>query len=196
MLPDVWLTEEGKLLKSEHATFQLEKGLLDIVGVVKAVDVSDGEDKPTGEGAGQPAHGLISSKRSSPDSGLCRFSWLARRRWARKCTRMVRNLGCQRLERREFLRRCFLYDMTRRRGFYRAGRAFNRGRSAVRSRRQHVARPNGWRASSTPKKGSFTDVVLHTGTKPITTQFVFEIKRAADGTVERYKTRLVARGFT
>lgn len=39
-------------------------------------------------------------------------------------------------------------------------------------------------------------LVLPSGKRSITTSFVFKIKRAADGTVERYESHLVTRGFT
>lgn len=45
-------------------------------------------------------------------------------------------------------------------------------------------------------KGSFKDVAPPAGTSPVETRYIFKIKRAADGTVERYKAGLVARGFT
>ncbi|CAN0507140.1 unnamed protein product, partial [Discosporangium mesarthrocarpum] len=45
-------------------------------------------------------------------------------------------------------------------------------------------------------KGTFDDDDAPPGRKPIKTQFVYEIKRAADGAVERYKARLVPKGFT
>ncbi|CAN0510636.1 unnamed protein product, partial [Discosporangium mesarthrocarpum] len=44
--------------------------------------------------------------------------------------------------------------------------------------------------------GTFSDDDAPPGRKPINTQFVYKIKRAADGAVERYKARLVAKGFT
>ncbi|CAM9886228.1 unnamed protein product [Choristocarpus tenellus] len=46
------------------------------------------------------------------------------------------------------------------------------------------------------QKGTFIDKALPQGRKAIKTRFVFKIKRSADGSVERYKTRLVAHGFT
>ncbi|CAN0513519.1 unnamed protein product, partial [Discosporangium mesarthrocarpum] len=45
-------------------------------------------------------------------------------------------------------------------------------------------------------KGTFSDDDAPPGRKPIKTQFVYKIKRSADGAVERYKARLVAKGFT
>ena len=45
-------------------------------------------------------------------------------------------------------------------------------------------------------KGSFEEEAPPAGTKPVKTRFVFKIKRAADGTIERYRSRLVAKGFT
>lgn len=49
---------------------------------------------------------------------------------------------------------------------------------------------------SSKDKKSFNDVASPTVTKPVKTGFVFETKRADDGMVERYKSRVVARGFT
>ncbi|CAM9479672.1 unnamed protein product [Choristocarpus tenellus] len=46
------------------------------------------------------------------------------------------------------------------------------------------------------QKGTFSDKALPQGRKAIKTRFVFKIKRSSDGSVERYKARLVARGFT
>ncbi|CAM9205458.1 unnamed protein product [Choristocarpus tenellus] len=46
------------------------------------------------------------------------------------------------------------------------------------------------------QKGTFGDNALRQGRKAIKTRFVFKIKRSTDGMVERYKARLVARGFT
>ncbi|CAM9927869.1 unnamed protein product, partial [Choristocarpus tenellus] len=46
------------------------------------------------------------------------------------------------------------------------------------------------------QKGTFSDKDLPQGRKAIKTRFVFKIKRSADGSVEPYKARLVARGFT
>lgn len=35
-----------------------------------------------------------------------------------------------------------------------------------------------------------------TGVKAVTNKWVFKLKRKADGTIDRYKARLVARGFS
>lgn len=41
----------------------------------------------------------------------------------------------------------------------------------------------------------FREAIPPQGTVPRETRFVFKIKRPADGSVERYKTRLVAKGY-
>jgi Reverse transcriptase (RNA-dependent DNA polymerase) len=46
------------------------------------------------------------------------------------------------------------------------------------------------------KKGVFTDEPMPAGKTPVGTKFVLKIKRKADGTVERFKARLVAQGFS
>ena len=43
---------------------------------------------------------------------------------------------------------------------------------------------------------TWTLTPLPTGKKPIECKWVYKIKYKADGSVERYKTRLVAKGFT
>jgi len=43
---------------------------------------------------------------------------------------------------------------------------------------------------------TWTLVPLHVGRKPISCKWVFKIKQGVNGEVERYKARLVARGFT
>ena len=45
-------------------------------------------------------------------------------------------------------------------------------------------------------KGTFAEQSAPKGVVPVKTRFVFKIKRASDGSVERYKSRLVAKGFT
>ncbi|CAN0444681.1 unnamed protein product [Discosporangium mesarthrocarpum] len=46
------------------------------------------------------------------------------------------------------------------------------------------------------QKGTFGKEILPSDRKAIKTRFVYNIKRTAQGAVERYKARLVARGFT
>ena len=46
------------------------------------------------------------------------------------------------------------------------------------------------------EKGTFAKEPLPQGIAPVKTRFVFKIKRNADGSIERYKSRLVAKGFT
>ena len=43
---------------------------------------------------------------------------------------------------------------------------------------------------------TFKDEPLPEGQQPITAKFVFDLKYKEDGTVLKYKARLVARGFT
>jgi hypothetical protein len=43
---------------------------------------------------------------------------------------------------------------------------------------------------------TWTLVPLHVGRKPVSCKWVFKIKQGANGEVERYKAKLVARGFT
>jgi histone deacetylase 1/2 len=43
---------------------------------------------------------------------------------------------------------------------------------------------------------TWTLVPLSAGRKPVSWKWVFKIKQGANGEVERYKARLVARGFT
>ncbi len=45
-------------------------------------------------------------------------------------------------------------------------------------------------------KNTWTLVPLPAGRKPVSCKWVFKIKQGANGEVERYKARLVARGFT
>lgn len=45
----IWMIEEGKREKSAHVTCQPEEELVDIVGKVKAADLSDNKGKPNGE---------------------------------------------------------------------------------------------------------------------------------------------------
>ena len=84
----IWLTQEAKLVKSAHVTFHPEGKLLDIVGELEAVELSDDEEEPTDEqnengnfGRQTPEH-QTTSKRSSIDSGLRRSKRLAQRRRA------------------------------------------------------------------------------------------------------------------
>ena len=84
----IWLTQEAKLVKSAHVTFHPEGKLLDIVGELEAVELSDDEEEPTDEqnengnfGRQTPEH-QTTSKRSSTDSGLRRSKRLAQRRRA------------------------------------------------------------------------------------------------------------------
>jgi len=46
------------------------------------------------------------------------------------------------------------------------------------------------------EKGVFTDEPIPSDKTPVGTKFVLKIKRNADGTIERFKARLVAQGFT
>ena len=46
------------------------------------------------------------------------------------------------------------------------------------------------------EKGRFKGDKLPSNIKPIKTCFVHKLKRGADGEIERYKARAVARGFT
>ncbi|KAL5520686.1 hypothetical protein ACEPAF_2688 [Sanghuangporus sanghuang] len=46
------------------------------------------------------------------------------------------------------------------------------------------------------ENGTFEPVRLPPGRKPIGCRWVFKLKRKADGSVDRYKTRLVAKGFS
>ena len=46
------------------------------------------------------------------------------------------------------------------------------------------------------EKGVFSDTALPHDKKPVGTRFVMKIKRNADGTIDRFKARLVAQGFS
>ena len=46
------------------------------------------------------------------------------------------------------------------------------------------------------EKGVFSDTVIPDGRKPVGTRFVLKIKRNIDGTIERFKARLVAQGLS
>ena len=84
----IWLTQEAKLVKSAHVTFQLEGKLLVIVGELEAVELSDDEEESTdrendnGNFERQPLEHQTKSKRSSTDGGLRRSKRLAQRRRA------------------------------------------------------------------------------------------------------------------
>lgn len=41
----IWLTQKIKIVKTPHVTFQIEVELLDIVGELRAVDLSDDEGR-------------------------------------------------------------------------------------------------------------------------------------------------------
>ena len=82
--------QEFKLVKSFHITFESKVKILDIVREVKAVELSDVENKPSEEEKAaqiddddspgkQPPQSPTRPKFSSPDSGRCRFSRLALR---------------------------------------------------------------------------------------------------------------------
>lgn len=85
----VWLIQ-GSNLKSSDITFGLEAKNVDILGELKAAELSNDEDERSEEvetapvdgddGPGrQPPQEPASSQRSSPDSGLRRSSRLAQR---------------------------------------------------------------------------------------------------------------------
>ena len=44
--------------------------------------------------------------------------------------------------------------------------------------------------------GTWTDVPRPTNKNIVSSKWVFRIKRKSDGTIEKYKVRLIARGFT
>ena len=46
------------------------------------------------------------------------------------------------------------------------------------------------------KNNTWTIVPLHEGKKAVRCKWIFSIKHKADGTVERYKARLVAKDYT
>lgn len=50
--------------------------------------------------------------------------------------------------------------------------------------------------SSLLKNATWSLVTLPAERKPITSKWVYKVKRLTDGSVERYKARLVVRGFS
>ena len=92
MLVCMALMQESKLVKSSHTVSESEAKILDIVGELMAVELSDVEDELSEEeettqidgddgSGGQPTQDPTSSKCSSPDSGLRKSSRLAE--WCR-----------------------------------------------------------------------------------------------------------------
>ena len=90
----VCLMQETKIVKSSHITFESEAKILNIVGELNAVELSDDENEPSEEegtaqvdgydgSGGQPTQDPTSSKRSSQDSGFRKSSRLAQRRRAK-----------------------------------------------------------------------------------------------------------------
>jgi hypothetical protein len=76
------------------------------------------------------------------------------------------------------------------------GRTSNRGRSlnAKDAKKWHIAMQEEY--DSLVINNTWFLVPLLKGSKPISYKWVFKIKYGVDGEVERYKARLVARGFT
>ena len=50
--------------------------------------------------------------------------------------------------------------------------------------------------SSLKNIGTYSETTLPLGRKPISTKWIFKLKKGADGNIQRYKARIVARGFS
>ncbi|CAM9156388.1 unnamed protein product [Sphacelaria rigidula] len=178
----VWRMQKFKLMKSSHITFESEANILDIVGELKAVELSDRERETSEEEktapinrddgpGGQPPQDPTSSKCSPSDSKLRRCSRLAQ--WRRG-------------------------DNTQQR--FRSSDDSKEPSTAT----EALAGPDAdrWKLATDDgieslwDQGTFTNESLPRDKIPVKTRFVYEIKRTADGAVERCKARLVARGFT
>lgn len=165
-------------MKSAHVTFQTEE---EVLGELKAVDLSDDEEEPMegGKGqdcndgsGGQPPGGPTKSKRSSPGSGLPTSSRLAQRRRASNAQLSFESTDDS-SDNHNFL--AALLENENEDAFCKMGLV---GEIATEpGGPSTVGEAMNKELQGLREKGSFKDITLPTGTEPVKTRCVFEIKQ-------------------